>query len=141
VDVHLAFTNDGAADAMKIRMSGVTTIAKNSFRGPLTRKGMTSNEVPMEVSVGRTMTATLREPQRWAKEGVAAIESGEVLLLHFGRVDYTDPIGNSYWLEYCLRYEPGMPLSPSGLHYMALADKQFWPQDDGDEHNADLRPK
>jgi hypothetical protein len=140
VDLAVAFTNDGNADAADVRMSGATFIKKRGFKGPLTRSGLTQNDLAMNVPAGRTITAVLREPQRWAKEGIAAIERGDVILFHFGRADYVCPLGNTYWVEFCLRYEPGIPLSPSGLHYMAVADKQFWPQDENEQYSADLRP-
>jgi|GEM_PF-5922974 len=130
LDMAVAFTNDGDADTTKLEMSGITTVVDKSFKGPLTRKGMTTQQIPIDVTVGRTITAVLRESRRWAKEGIAAIENGDALLFHFGRADYADARGNTYWIEFCLRYEPGMPLSPSGLHYMAVADKSFWPTDD-----------
>lgn len=129
LDMAVAFTNDGDADTTKLEMSGITTVVDKSFKGPLTRKGMTTQQIPIDVTVGRTITAVLRESRRWAKEGIDAIENGDALLFHFGRADYADARGNTYWIEFCLRYEPGMPLSPSGLHYMAVADKSFWPTD------------
>lgn len=130
LDMHVAFTNNGDADAINLQMSGVTSVMDKSFQGPLTRKGMTTQQIPIDVTVGRTITAVLRESRRWAKEGITTIENSDALLFHFGRADYADARGNTYWIEFCLRYEPGMPLSPSGLHYMAFADKSFWPTDD-----------
>jgi hypothetical protein len=136
VDIHVVFTNQGGADVARMWMEGVTTIHSKTFKGPLERKGMTRTEVPMVPAVGSTMTATLREPQRWTKDGIAAIKRGDYLLLHFGRTEYTDDIGNLYWLEFCFRYEPGIPLSSSGMHYMASADRCFWPKENHDEQSA-----
>jgi hypothetical protein len=132
LDVHVAFTNQGDADVARMWMEGITTIHSKSFKGPLERKGMTRNEAPIAPAIGATMTATLREGRRWTEDGIAIIERGEKLLLHFGRAEYMDALGNLYWLEFCLRYEPSIPVSPSGLRYMSFADKSFFPKESED---------
>jgi len=97
---------------------------------------MTRDEISIAPMVeGATITAVLRDPRRLADDGIAAVENGDKLLLHFGRIEYTDALGNLNWIEYCLRYEPGIPLSPSGLRYMALADRCFWPKNQDAEED------
>jgi hypothetical protein len=134
VDVHVVITNEGPGEITRLRCEGVTTVKPKSFKGPLDRKGTTRGEMSVTpMAVGAPITTTLREPQRWTKNEIAAIKNGDRLLFHFGRIEYTDALGNLNWIEYCMRYETGMPLSSSGMHYLSFADRSFWPKDEEDK--------
>lgn len=132
VDIYVIFINRGDETATNMWMEGVTTVKPKTFKGPLERKGMTRSDVPIRLAPGADMTAILREPNRWSKEGVAAIKSEKYLLFHYGRGEYEDAAGNRYPIEYCLRYERDIPESGSGMPYMGFCDPSFWPKDSGD---------
>jgi hypothetical protein len=82
------------------------------------------------IAAAMPISAILREPRRWSKQGVADIKKEKYLLFHYGRGEYGDAAGNTYPIEYCLRFERGMPKTESGMFYMGLCESKFWPKDE-----------
>jgi hypothetical protein len=133
IDVYVVLTNQGEGSASEIWLDGVTSIKPKSFTGPLERKGMTRSDIPASLAPGMDMTTTLREGRRWTKQSIAKLKRGDQLLFHYARGGYKDERGNAFPLEFCLRYEAGLPMARPGMPYLGFADRRFWPEDDTDK--------
>lgn len=124
LDVKVVFKNRGSMAITSLSLDGAAVVTRKSFKGPVEPGELTHTDFPMALAPGVDMTAMLRGLTLTA-EGAKGIEDGGYLLFHYGVGRYSDELGRIQPIEFCFRYEPGIP-------YLSVADKCYWPKNDND---------
>ncbi len=120
-DVLVVLHNHGVLDVKRLWLDGSTYVKPKTFTDPLERADWIRYEYLGEIAAGADITAGLRGNRAWTQKGVSAVESGELLIFHYGEGGYTDEAGNTYPISFCYRYEPGYPV-------MSTPHKSYWPE-------------
>jgi hypothetical protein len=118
--VKMLLRNRGKVAARNISLWGTEALTTNPFNETLKLETIEPETCPdLGADAEMTVIPHIRRPL--TAEWITGIQSGRILLFHYGKIEYEDDFGNKYPLKFCYLYQPSLKL-------MSLCPDRYWPK-------------